>query len=47
MFFINSELIFTMAKKRNFKTVNMSGVFQTDEEVVLEGGRYITNISHR
>jgi len=36
-----------MAKIRDFKIVNMLSGFQTDEEVVLEGRRYITNISHR
>lgn len=36
MFFMNSELIFTMAKIRDFKIVNMSSVFQTDKKVVLE-----------
>jgi len=46
-FFINPELISTMAKIRVFKIVNMLSGFQTDEKVVLEGRRYITNISHR
>ena len=36
-----------MAKIRDFKIVNMLSGFQTDEKVVLEGRRYITNISHR